>query len=178
MGKIDRSVAAEVIKQQIYLIRGQKVMLDRDLAELYGVATKVLNQAVTRNAERFPADFMFRLNRVEQKELVTNCDRFKTLKHSSVASRAFSEQGVAMLSSVLKSKRAIEVNIQIMRAFVILRDMLASHKDFAGKLEALEQKYDEQFRVVFEAIRAIMAEDEQPRRKIGFTAKDQQAGFG
>jgi hypothetical protein len=114
-------------------------MLDRDLADLYGVSTKALNQAVKRNGRRFPPDFMFQLSKEEKGELVTNCDRFKKLKHSSVLPRAFTEQGVAMLSSVLKSQRAIEVNIAIMRTFVRLREMLASHSELARKLAAFKR---------------------------------------
>jgi hypothetical protein len=164
----DALVSVDIIEKKIYLIRGQKVLLNRDLALLYQVTTKVLNQAVKRNSSRFPDDFMFQLSRKETDELVTNCDRFESLKHSSSSPYAFTEQGVAMLSSVLKSKRAIEVNIQIMRAFVRLRRLLATNADLARKLEALEQKYDSQFRVVFDAIRALMKEPDKPRRKIGF----------
>jgi len=170
-------VPVELIDHAILLIRGQKVLLDRDLAQLYQVSTKVLNQAVKRNINRFPKDFMFQLTRKENNELVTNCDRFSILKHSSTLPHAFTEQGVAMLSTVLNSERAIEVNIQIMRAFVRLRQMLSTHADLAKKLEALERKYDSQFRVVFEAIHALMAEPEQPKRKIGFTAKEKHAVY-
>jgi len=141
------------------------------------VLTKVLNQAVKRNERRFPSDFMFRLTKQEKKELVTNCDRFRTLKHSSVLPRAFTEQGVAMLSSVLNSDRAIGVNIAIMRAFVKLRVMLASHKDLTRKIAELEKKYDEQFAIVFEAIQHILEEDEKPKKKIGYL-KESQAKYG
>ena len=159
----------EAIEQKIFNIRGQKVMLDRDLARLYGVATKVLNQAVKRNMKRFPEDFMFKLTRSEKNELVTNCDRFKTLKHSTVTPYAFTEQGVSMLSTVLNSERAIHVNIEIMRAFVRLRKMLASNAELARKLDALEKKYDEHFKVVFDAIRELMTPPAQTKKgKIGF----------
>lgn len=127
-------VPVERIEQQILLIRGQKVMLDRGLAGLYGVETKALNQAVKRNLERFPEDFMFKLSAEEKSELVTKCDRFESLKHSSAMPHAFTEQGVAMLSSVLKSKQAVNVNIAIMRAFVRLRKMLESHAELAQVL--------------------------------------------
>jgi hypothetical protein len=170
-------VPAERIEQSILFIRRQKVMLDNDLAALYGVPTKVLNQAVRRNVRRFPPDFMFRLTKEEKLELVTKCDRFRKLKHSSSLPCAFTEQGVAMLSSILNSDRAIEVNIEIMRAFVRLRKMLSSHVALARKLVALEKKYDAQFRVVFEAIRALMAEPEKPERKIGFEVKEQAARY-
>ena len=177
MKKLNTLVPAERIEQSILLLRGQKVMLDRDLAKLYQVSTKVLNQAVKRNQKRFPLDFMFQLTNEENHELVTNCDRFMKLKHSSTLPYAFTEQGVAMLSSVLKSDRAVEVNIQIMRAFVRLRQMLSTHAELGKKLEDLEKKYDSQFRVVFEAIHALMAEPEQPQRKIGFIAKEHRAGY-
>ena len=161
-------IPLENVESRIFLIRGQKVMLDRDLAGLYGVATKVLNQAVKRNIKRFPDDFMFKLTPSEKNELVTNCDRFRTLKHSTATPYAFTEQGVAMLSSVLNSERAVHVNIEIMRAFVKLREMLAAHKDLARKLDQMEKKYDAQFKVVFDAIRQLMASPEPKRRKIGF----------
>lgn len=171
-------VPAERIEQSILLIRGQKVMLDTDLAVLYGVTTKVLNQAVKRNERRFPPDFMFQLNKKEKNELVTNCDRFKRLKHSSALPRAFTEQGVAMLSTVLNSERAIEVNIEIMRAFIRLREMLASNVTLARKLAALEKKYDEEFKVVFDAIRALMTpKADRSRKQIGFQVKEPRATY-
>ncbi len=144
-------------------------MLDKDLAELYEVGTKVLNQAVKRNIKRFPEDFMFNLSKSERNELVTNCDRFKTLKHSTVTPYAFTEQGVAMLSSVLKSERAVLVNIAIMRAFVKLREILSTHKELTRKLTEMEKKYDKQFRVVFEAIYQLMdTSDKKKNKRIGF----------
>ncbi len=161
-------VPTERIEKSVLLIRGQKVMLDADLARLYGVKTRALVQAVKRNTERSPGDFMFQLTDHE----------FEILRSQSVISShwggrryppyAFTEQGVAMLSSVLRSKRAVLVNIEIMRAFVRLRSMLASHAELAAKVAALEKKYDERFKVVFDAIRQLM-EPPQPRRKrIGF----------
>jgi len=161
-------VLAERIENRIYFIRGQKVMVDKDLAELYGVPTKVLNQSVKRNIKRFPEDFMFQLTLNEKTELVTNCDQFKTLKHSTVNPYAFTEQGVAMLSSVLNSERAIYVNIQIMRTFMKLKLLLATHKDLQRKIEEMEKKYDQKFRVVFDAIRALITLPEPKRKKIGF----------
>lgn len=161
-------VPIEVIEGKILLIRGQKVMMDRDLAGLYGVTTKVLNQAVKRNFKRFPGDFMFKLTQTEKNELVTNCDRFKALKHSTVTPYAFTEQGVAMLSSVLNSERAVHVNIAIMRVFVKLREMIASNKELAKRLDKLEKKYDAQFKVVFDAIRELMTPPEPKHRRIGF----------
>lgn len=165
---VDGIVPLENIESRIFLIRGQKVMLDRDLAGLYGVATKVLNQAVKRNIKRFPDDFMFKLTQSEKNELVTNCDRFRTLKHSTVTPYAFTEQGVAMLSSVLNSERAVQVNIAIMRVFVKLREMIASNKELSKRLDELEKKYDSQFRVVFDAIRQLMTPPEPKRKRIGF----------
>ena len=163
----------EKIEKTIYLIRGEKVMLDRDLAELYQVQTKALNQAVRRNLDRFPADFMFQLSEKEVTEL--NRSQFVTgsEKHRDPRFRpyAFTEQGVAMLSSVLRSKRAIIVNIEIMRAFVKLRQMLASNAELSRRLDELESKYDKQFRVVFDAIRQLMAAPTHGRKEIGFRSR-------
>ena len=164
-------VPIETIVRKILFLRGEKVLLDRDLAELYGVTTKALNQAVKRNQKRFPSDFMFPLTKEERDQLVTNCDRFRKLKHSVVLPHAFTEQGVAMLSSVLNSDRAIEVNVAIMRAFVQLRMMIGSHEELARKLAELEARlseHDEQIQAIFEAIRQLMAPPERPPRKIGF----------
>ncbi len=162
---------AEHIERAILVIRGEKVILDANLAALYGVDTRVLVQAVKRNAERFPPDFMFQLTQEE----------FALLRSQSVTSRgwggrryppyAFTEQGVAMLSSVLKSPRAIQVNIEIMRAFVRLRQLLATHAELAQKLADLEAKYDEQFAVVFEAIKQLMTPPEPKHKRIGFGGK-------
>ena len=127
-----------IIQNKILVIRNQQVMIDRDIAELYGVETRVLNQAVKRNAERFPEDFMFVLNKSEKDELITNSDRFNTLKHSTALPFAFTEQGVAMLSSVLKSETAVEVNIKIMRAFVAMRRFLVSNAQIFQRLDSLE----------------------------------------
>ncbi|MBI4681905.1 MAG: ORF6N domain-containing protein [Nitrospirae bacterium] len=161
-------IPQQVIEGKILIIRGKKVMLDRDLAALYGVETKALNQAVKRNLSRFPEDFMFQLSIIERNELVTNCDRFKTLKHSTVAPYAFTEQGVAMLSSVLNSELAVRVNIAIMRAFVKLREMLTTHKELRQKIEDMEKKYDHQFKVVFEVIKQLIEPSQNPKKKIGF----------
>ncbi len=132
-------IPVEIIENKIFVIRGHKVMIDRDLAELYGVQTKVLNQAVKRNLERFPDEFMFQINDNEKKELVTNCDRFKTLIHSTSNPYAFTEYGVLMLSNVLNSKRAIAVSIQIVNAFVKLREMALSNKDLNKRVDELER---------------------------------------
>jgi hypothetical protein len=166
------SVPNELIEQKIYLIRRHKVMLDADLAELYGVTTGNLNLAVRRNQRRFPEDFMFQLSPKEARSLLLQSARPKGRGGRRTPPYAFTEQGVAMLSSVLNSERAIEVNIAIMRAFVRLRVMLATHADLARRLNELEQKYDEQFRVVFEAIRELMTpEPVPPARRIGFANK-------
>ena len=162
-------VPSERIERHIFLIRTQKVMLDADLAELYGVPTKRLNEQVRRNISRFPSDFMFRLTPRESESLRSH---FATSKKGRGGSRyaplAFTEQGVAMLSSVLKSERAVQVNIAIMRAFVRLREILSSHRQLARKLAEMERKYDAQFRVVFDAIRELMKPPAKPLRRVGF----------
>jgi len=148
-------VPMERIERAIFVIRGQKVMLDADLAELYGVLTKVLNQAVKRNKERFPVDFMFQLTKEEKDEVVTNCDHLKRLKFSPTLPHAFTEHGAIMLATILNSPVAVQSSIQVVRAFVRLRQMLASNADLARKLDTLERKYDAQFKVVFDAIRQL-----------------------
>jgi hypothetical protein len=169
----------ERIEQAILLIRGQKVMLDEDLAAIYGVELKVLNQAVKRKGNRFPRDFMFQLTHSEYDSLRS---QFVTLKkgrgqHRKFLPFVFTEQGVSMLSSVLNSDRAVEVNIQIMRAFVNLREMIVSNKELAEKLNAMEQKYDDQFRVVFDAIRQLMSSDEVEKESIGFRVEEEVVGY-
>ena len=164
-------VPEEAIEQKIFLIRGHKVMIDKELAVLYGVKTKALNQAVRRNIGRFPEDFMFILSESEKDELVTNCDRFKSQKHSTSLPYAFTAQGVAMLSSVLKSERAIQMNVAIMRAFVKLRQILSTHKELAQKFKELEgrvDKHDDEISAIFEAIKRLMVQEEKPKKKIGF----------
>jgi hypothetical protein len=173
-------ILTERIERSILLIRGHKVMLDDDLAELYDVQTKVFNQAVRRNRNRFPSDFMFRLTDREydslRSQIVTlNSGRGR---HRKYLPYAFAEQGVAMLSSVLRSARAVQVNIEVMRAFVRLREMLVTHKDLAAKLEAMEKKYDAQFKVVFDAIRQLMIPPEPKKRKIGFLVRERAAKYG
>lgn len=165
-------IAVEAVAAKILLIRGKKVMLDRDLAQLYGVETKVLNQAVKRNLNRFPVDFMFKLTEEEKAKLVTICDRFTMLKHSTTSPYAFTEQGVAMLSSVLNSERAVQVNIAIMRAFVRLREVLLTHKELAQKLEELERKFqlhEADIQIIFEAIKKLLEPNpKQGKPSIGF----------
>ena len=171
-------VPRERIESRIFLVRGEKVMLSTDLARLYQVAPRALVQAVKRNSDRFPADFMFQLKDEE----------FLNLKSQIVTSSwgglrratpyAFTEQGVAMLSSVLRSKRAAQVNVEIMRAFVRLRQMLASNAELSRKMDALEKKYDAQFKVVFDAIRQLMTPPEAKKRKIGFLVEEKAAAYG
>ena len=158
----------EIIERKIYLIRGHKILLDSDLAELYGVEVKQLKRQVRRNLSRFPEDFMFQLQKEEYESLRSHFGTLKRGEHAKYLPYAFTEQGVAMLSSVLNSDRAIEVNIQIMRAFVKLREMLSTHKDLARKLADMEKKYDTQFKVVFDAIRQLMTPDVPKKGKIGF----------
>jgi len=176
MGDKKALVPAEVIVGKILFLRGEKVLLDRDLAELYGVETRVLNQAVGRNKKRFPEDFMFVLTREEITRISQSVTSSK-IKYSKRVT-AFTEQGVAMLSSVLNNDRAIEVNIAIMRAFVQLRKMIASNEELARKLDELEEKYDEQFRIVFDAIRALIEHDEKPPKKIGFEVSEDRSSYG
>jgi hypothetical protein len=171
-------IPEELIKNKILLIRGQRVMLDRDLAVLYGVETKTLKQAVKRNPKRFPNDFMFELTKEEFKNWRS---QFVTSKADKMGLRyppfAFTENGVAMLSSILNSERAIMVNIQIMRTFTRLREILGSHVELRRKIEQMEKKYDSQFKVVFEAIRQLMSPPLKPKRKIGFNLKEKQARY-
>ena len=153
-------------------------MIDRDLAELYGVETKRLKEQVRRNIERFPEDFMFELTK---DELENWRSQFATSNRDTMGLRippfAFTEHGVLMLSSVLKSERAIQVNIVIMRAFVKLREMLSTHKDLKRKIESMEKKYDEQFQIVFEAIKQLLTEEDKPKKKIGYTVKEKQKAY-
>lgn len=203
-------IPTESIEGQIVLIRGQKVMLDVDLAVLYGVQVKALNQAVRRNIERFPEDFMFQLTAEEVARLRSQIVTLKTgdpdrmgfdanassLRSQIVTSNAgdgsdrpgrggrryrpyaFTEQGVAMLSSVLRSRRAVLVNVEIMRAFVRLRQILASHAELGHKLATLEKRYDAQFKIVFDAIRELMAPPKTERRRIGFEVRERRARYG
>jgi hypothetical protein len=161
-------IPVERIERSILLIRGEKIMLDADLAVLYGVTTKRLNEQVKRNRSRFPEDFMFQLTEKEKVEVVANCDHLKRLKFSPNLPYAFTEHGAIMLATVLNSPIAVHASIQVIRAFVRLRKMLASNAELARKLEALEKKYDAQFKVVFEAIRELMSPQEPKRRRIGF----------
>jgi phage regulator Rha-like protein len=169
-GNVKDLIVVEMIEKKIYLIRGQKVMLDSDLAALYEVETRALIQAVKRNISRFPPDFMFQLNFQDVADLRSQSVTLKKGRgeHRKYAPYAFTENGVAMLSSVLNSERAVQVNIAIMRVFVKLREMIASHKDLARRLDNLEGKYDSQFKIVFDAIRELMTPPEPKKKKIGF----------
>ena len=176
-------IPVERIEKAIFVIRGHKVMLDADLAELYGVKTKALKQAVRRNIERFPKDFMFQLNEEEHSNLRSQFVTSSLAQWGGTRYKpmAFTEQGVAMLSSILRTKRAIQANIAIMRVFVRLREMMATHKELAYKLAELEQRlegHDEQIQSIFEAIRRLMTPPERPRRRIGFEAKEAAASYG
>ncbi|MDP2911426.1 MAG: ORF6N domain-containing protein [Candidatus Omnitrophota bacterium] len=157
------------IEQRIFLIRGKKVMVDRDIAELYGVETKYLNRQVRRNKERFPEEFMFQLLSGEKNELVTNWHRFQPLKHSSVLPYVFTEHGVAMLASILNSERAVKISIIIIKTFVKLREILATHKEFAHKLAELERKlgkHDKSIKALFEAVHRLMVVPEAKTNRV------------
>ena len=162
-------VPSERIIGQIYFLRGEKVMFDRDLAKLYGVETRTLKQAVKRNLDRFPADFMFQLNKKEleiwRSQIVMSKSDKQGLRWLPIV---FTEQGVAMLSAVLKSKRAVAVSIQIVRTFVKLREVLSTHKELREKIELLESKYDKSFKVVFQMMARLMKEDSEPKKIAGF----------
>lgn len=169
-------VPIELIERRIYFIRDQKVMLDADLAEMYQVTTFNFNKAVKRNIDRFPEDFMFQLTKEEAESLRFQIGMSKPQGRGGrrYLPYAFTEQGVAMLSSVLNSERAVQVNIAIMRAFVQLRQMLQSNEELNRKLTALEKKYDAQFKVVFDAIRQLMTPPAQPRNRIGFRTEEKE----
>ncbi|HEV2248814.1 MAG TPA: ORF6N domain-containing protein [Terriglobia bacterium] len=169
IGKIDRS---------ILLIRGFRVMLDTDLAELYAVTTKAFNQAIKRNKDRFPPDLMFRLTQEEKREVVTNCDHLRKLRYSPVFPAAFTEHGAIMAATVLNTDRAIKLSLFVVRAFLKLREMLGTQKEFARKLKELEKKFsehDEKFRIVFESIRELIEPTTAPpKRRIGFSSSEDQ----
>jgi ORF6N domain len=181
------TVIASRIESRILVVRGLRVMIDADLAELYGVPTKVLNQAVKRNAPRFPSDFMFQLNAQEKTEVVTNCDRLQKLKFSKAMPQAFTEYGAVAIANVLASNQAVEMGIYVVRAFVQLRQAASLHADLAKRLAELEQKTDRvamqhdafshntrtQLKQVFDALRQLMVPPDPPKRSIGFvTPKD------
>lgn len=166
----------QIIQNKIFEVRGYRVMLDFHLAELYNVKTKVLKQAVKRNILRFPSDFMFELDKEEFHQLVTNCDQFpETLKHSSVSPMVFTEQGVAMLSTVLRSQTAIDVNISIMRAFVLMRQMVIGYDELLKRIEELEESTDAQFSEIYQALTQLLSKpDPKPRKPIGYRIPDEE----
>jgi hypothetical protein len=173
-------VPLESIQRKILLIRGKKVMIDADLAEIYGVTTKVLNQAVKRNKDRFPLDFMFKLTKTEKKEVVTKCDHLEKLKYSPSLPNAFTEHGAIMLATVLNSPVAVSASIQVVRAFVRLREIIATHHHLVQKLNELERKlgkHDDEIRVLFEAIKQLMRDEKKPKREIGFRIKENIAKY-
>jgi hypothetical protein len=179
MAKVSKAllIPDEIVMNKIIIIRGIKVMIDRDLAELYGVTTKQLNQQVKRNYKRFPADFMFQLNEEEKNEVVTNCDHLVSLKFSPNLPYAFTEHGAVMLASVLNSERAIEVNIQIVRVFIKMREMMLTHKNILLQLEKIEQKltsHDDDIALIFEYLKQLLTPPQTPRRKIGFRRNDEE----
>lgn len=167
----------QVIQNKIYQVRGERIMLDFDLAEMYGVETRALKQAVRRNMERFPEDFMFQLSKPEWQQLITNCDNLpENIKFSPATPFAFTEQGVAMLSSVLNSKKAIEVNIAIIRAFVVLRQHLADYKDLKEEIAKLEKQMNTKFKDINQALNYLLNKDQKEkdqanRNQIGFKRK-------
>jgi len=172
MSKLKSIIKVGMIQQRILLVRGEKVIVDSDLAEAYGVTTKALNQAVRRNSDRFPPDFMFRLTSDEKAEVVTNCDHLQKLKFSPVNPYVFTEHGAIMAASILNSPRAIEASIFVVRAFVRLRQILSENKEIAVKIAELERKlskHDEQIIALVEAIRHLMSPKLPPKnRRIGF----------
>jgi hypothetical protein len=180
MKKSKSVVPMERIEKSILLIRGQKVILDADLARLYGATTKRLNEQVKRNRERFPEDFMFQLTKEEKAEVVANCDHLSTLKYSPALPHAFTEHGAIMAATVLNTQRAIEASIFVVRAFVALREMIATHKELAQKISELERRigeHDEQIQAIFEAIRQLMLPPERSKKKIGFEVKEPKAKY-
>lgn len=166
---MDLIISEKEIAKSILWIREQKVMLDADLARLYGVSTKRLNEQVKRNQERFPATFMFQLTEDEKQKVVANCDHLINIKYSHKLPYAFTEHGAVMLANVLKSQRAIFVSIEVVKTFIHLREALISHHELAHKITNLEKKYDAQFQVVFDALRKLIEpENPPPKRRIGF----------
>jgi hypothetical protein len=173
-------VPIETIQNRILVIRGEKVMIDADLAQLYGVTTKRLNEQVKRNRERFPDDFMFQLTTEEKAKVVANCDHLRPLKYSSNLPYAFTEHGAIMLAAVLNSPVAIEASLYVVRAFVQLRKLLRTHKELEFKLNELERKialHDSDIHAIVEAIRELMAPPEKPKREIGFRVKETKAQY-
>jgi phage regulator Rha-like protein len=177
---LNKGNGIDLIQNKILFLRGKKVMLDRDLAELYGVETKYLNRQVKRNIKRFPEEFMFQLTIEEKNELVTNWHRFDSLKHSTSLPFAFTEYGAVMLATVLNSNRAVESSILVVKAFIRLREIVSTYKELAEKLKELELKletHDEQITAIFEAINQLLAPPETPKKKIGFTVEEKRIKY-
>jgi hypothetical protein len=173
----DLIISQERIERTILLLRGQKVLLDSDRAILYGVTTRRLKEQVRRNPDRFPADFMFELTAEEKSEVVANCDHLRKLRFSPYLSYAFTEHGALMLANVLNSPKAVQVSVQIVRTFIRLRELLATHKELARKLEDMEKKYDYQFKIVFDAIRQLLTPPEKEKKPIGFRVEETLARY-
>jgi hypothetical protein len=173
-------IPTEKVDRAILFLRGQKVMLDIDLAEIYGVKTKRLNEQVKRNSGRFPTDFMFQLTDTEKAEVVANCDHLEKLKFSGTNPYAFTEHGAIMLASVLNTPTAVQTSVFIVRAFVKLREVLSSHRELAKKIEELEGKYDNQFKVIFKALRELMQQEtyKKNRPRIGFKTGNNEQKSG
>jgi len=168
MGKQEKPINLEIIAAKIQVIRNHKVMLASDLADLYGVTTRRLNEQVKRNIKRFPSDFMFQLTEKEKVEVIANCDHLNKLKYSPYLPFAFTEHRAVMLASVLNSEMAIKVSIQVVRAFMYMRQMILQNKELEIKINKLEKKYDEQFKIVFDAIKQLLIPPSNKRMKIGF----------
>ncbi len=165
------TIPTQIVEERIFFIRGVRVMIDRDLAELYGVETKYLNRQVKRNIDRFPKEFMLQLSIEEKNELVTNWHRFESLKHSTKLPYGFTENGVAMLATVLRSDRAIKISIHIIKTFVKLRQVISSHKELASQLNKLEDKvdnHDTAIKAIFEAIQQLIKQPKEPKKRIGY----------
>jgi len=165
------------IEQMIFIVRGERIILDSDIARLYGVSTKRLNEQVKRNSGRFPQDFMFKLNNDEWMELVANCDRFKNLKHSTVLPNAFTEHGTVMLANILRSERAIDMSVYVVRAFIRLREIVSRNHELAKKMDELERTvatHDKAICSLFDAIKKLMSQPEPKRRRIGFRVGNQE----
>ena len=170
MAETENSLINEKIDRAILIIRGHRVMIDSDLADIFGVKTKRLNEQVKRNLSRFPKDFMFQLTNTEKRELVANCDHLEKLKHSATNPYAFTEHGTIMLANVLNTKLAVETSVLIVRAFVRLRELLSSNKELERKILELESKYDKQFEMIFKAIKVLMRQEQldKNRPRIGY----------
>jgi len=174
-------IPVEPIEKVITQIRASKVIIDADLARIYGVTTKKLNQAVKRNMHRFPSDFLFQLTPQEKDEVVTICDHLRSLKYSPFLPFAFTEHGAIMAASVLNSERAIQVSVFVVRAFIRLREMVASHRELSRRLAELEKRlesHDEQIQLILKAIRQLMAPPEKPAKRIGFQLREKRALYG